>query len=61
MKFTEKEHNYIESDEEREEGHEDTRYKNFECENRSRAAVFGRCPFLLELHLFNSRVYYSPV
>ena len=35
MKFTEKEHNYIESDEERESGHEDTRYKNFECENKS--------------------------
>ena len=25
--------NYIENDEEREKGHEDTRYKNFECEN----------------------------
>jgi hypothetical protein len=34
MNFTEKEHNYIESDEEREQGHEDTRYKNFECDNR---------------------------
>jgi hypothetical protein len=34
MKFTDKEHSYIESDEEREEGHEDTRYKNFECDNR---------------------------
>ena len=34
MKFTEKEHNYIESDEEREVGHEDTRHKNFECEHR---------------------------
>ena len=33
MKFTEREHNYIESDEEREEGHEDTRYKNFECDH----------------------------
>ena len=32
MKFSEKEHNYIESDDERESGHEDTRYKNFECE-----------------------------
>ena len=31
MKFTEKDHNYIESDEERNEGHVDTRYKNFEC------------------------------
>lgn len=27
-----KEDNYIESDNEREEGHEDTRQKNFECE-----------------------------
>ncbi|MDD9305239.1 MAG: hypothetical protein HUK40_24090 [Desulfobacter sp.] len=26
------EHNYIESDEEREVGHEDTRHLNFECE-----------------------------
>jgi hypothetical protein len=34
MKFTDKDHNYIESDEEREQGHEDTRYKNFECDNR---------------------------
>ena len=33
MKFTEKEHNYIESEEEREVGHEDTRYKNFECDH----------------------------
>ncbi len=32
MKFTENEHSYIESDEERETGHLDTRYKNFECE-----------------------------
>ena len=36
MKFTEKDHNYIESDEERESGHQDTRHKNFECENQSR-------------------------
>ena len=36
MRFTEIEHNYIESDEEREVGHEDTRYKNFECEYKSR-------------------------
>ena len=36
MKFTEKEHNYIESEEEREAGHEDTRNKNFECENKTR-------------------------
>lgn len=35
MNFTDKEHNYIESDEEREIGHEDTRYKNFECENET--------------------------
>jgi len=35
MKFTDKDHNYIESDEERESGHEDTRRKNFECENKS--------------------------
>ena len=36
MRFTESDHNYIESDEEREVGHEDTRYKNFECEIKSR-------------------------
>jgi len=36
MRFTEKEQNDIESDEEREVGHEDTRYKNFECEKKSR-------------------------
>ena len=36
MKFTEKEHNYIENEEERETGHEDTRHKNFECENKTR-------------------------
>ena len=35
MKFTDKEHNYIETDEERESGHEDTRHKNFECEIKS--------------------------
>ncbi len=34
MKFTEKDHNYIESDDERESGHQDTRYKNFECETK---------------------------
>ena len=28
-------HNYIESDTEREEGHTDTRWKNFECENKA--------------------------
>ena len=32
MKFTENDHNYIESDEERDEGHEDTCYKNLECD-----------------------------
>jgi hypothetical protein len=36
MRFTESDHNYIESDEEREVGHEDTRYKNFECEIKPR-------------------------
>ena len=35
MKFTDKDHNYIESDDERESGHEDTRYYNFECENKT--------------------------
>ena len=33
MKFTDKDHNYIESDEEREVGHEDTRRFNHECED----------------------------
>ena len=33
MKFIDKEDNYIESDDERESGHEDTRYKNIQCEN----------------------------
>ena len=28
------EHNYIETEKEREEGHVDTRERNFECENR---------------------------
>ena len=32
MKFTDNDHNYMESDEERNEGHKDTRYYNFECE-----------------------------
>ena len=36
MEFTDKEHNYIESDEERESGHDDTRHKNFECEDQTR-------------------------
>ena len=36
MNFTDKEHNYIESEEERDTGHEDTRQSNFECENKSR-------------------------
>ena len=31
MKFTDRDHNYIESDEERNEGHVDTRHRNFEC------------------------------
>jgi hypothetical protein len=34
MNFTEKEHYYIESDDERESGHEDTRYKIFECDSK---------------------------
>ena len=33
MKFSETEHNYIESDEERENGHEDTREFNHQCED----------------------------
>jgi len=36
MKFTDKDHNYIESDDEKESGHEDTRYKNFQCEINSK-------------------------
>jgi hypothetical protein len=36
MKFTEKDHNYIESEEERETGHEDKRHNNFECERKTR-------------------------
>lgn len=35
MNFTEDDHNYIESDQEREQGHPDTRHRNFECENKS--------------------------
>jgi len=35
MTFSDKEHSYIESDEEREEGHADTRHHNFECESKS--------------------------
>ena len=35
MKRDDKEQSYIESDEERERGHEDTRHKNFECENKT--------------------------
>jgi len=31
--MAEKEQNYIESEQEREEGHQDTRQQNFECEN----------------------------
>jgi len=33
MKFTDKDHNYIESDEERETGHRDTRELNHKCKN----------------------------
>ena len=33
MNFTNIEHNYIENEEERNEGHVDTRYLNFECDN----------------------------
>jgi hypothetical protein len=33
MKFTDKDHNYIESDEEREIGHQDTRELNHNCKN----------------------------
>ena len=32
--MAEKEQSYIESEKEREEGHVDTRHKNFECENK---------------------------
>ncbi len=32
MKFKEKDHSYIESDDERNKGHIDTRHYNFECE-----------------------------
>jgi hypothetical protein len=35
MNFADKELNYLESENERESGHEGTRYKNFNCENRS--------------------------
>lgn len=34
MEFNEKEHDYIESDNEREKGHQDTRHKNFDCEDK---------------------------
>ena len=33
MKFSDKDHNYIESDEERETGHQDTRELNHKCKN----------------------------
>lgn len=36
MKFTDRKHNNKESEVEREAGHEDSRYKKFECENKSR-------------------------
>ena len=32
---SEKEQSYVESDEERERGHVDTRHKNFECEKKT--------------------------
>ena len=32
MKFTEKDHSYIGTDDDRNEGHIDTRHYNFECE-----------------------------
>ena len=34
MNFTDKEHDYTETEEEARDGHEDTRYKNFGCEHR---------------------------
>ena len=34
--------NYIETDQEREEGHADTRHNNFECENSGLSPVPGR-------------------
>lgn len=34
-KSNNREESYIESDEERERGHVDTRHKNFECENKT--------------------------
>jgi len=37
MKYSDRDHNYIESDEERESGHVDTRHRNFECENKDAA------------------------
>jgi hypothetical protein len=33
MKFSDREHNYIESDEERESGHQDTRSFNLGCDH----------------------------
>ena len=33
MKFTDKNHNYIESDDERESGHVDTRRSNHQCQD----------------------------
>ena len=36
MNFTNREHNYIESEEESEAGHVDTRHANFECEKSDR-------------------------
>ena len=37
MNFTNREHSYIESEEERKEGHTDTRRHNFECEDADRS------------------------
>ena len=37
MNFNKKEHNYIESDEEKHEGHVDTRQQNFKCDNPDRS------------------------
>ena len=36
MNFTNTEHSYIESEEEKNEGHLDTRHRNFECDNPDR-------------------------
>lgn len=36
MENRDNDENYIESEEEREKGHTDTRWRNFECENKTR-------------------------